>query len=115
MSKWIKKGDNVLVLTGNDKGRTGKVIKRMPTKVLIEGINLRKKHVKRTQQAQSAQIVDIEMPIHISNVSLCDPEGNKIKVKVKDTDNKKRDLVYLKKDKEVVLRTIRKEKGKVNG
>lgn len=68
----IKKSDNVIVLTGKDKGTKAKVLRVIPKKnlVLVEGVNLKKKHQKPTRSNEKGQIVDRAMPIHISNVSL---------------------------------------------
>lgn len=68
----IRKSDNVIVLTGKDKGKKAKVLRVFPKKnlVLVEGLNLKKKHQKPTKSNQKGQIVDRAMPMHISNVSL---------------------------------------------
>ncbi len=57
MAQWIKKGDKVLVMTGNDKGRTGAVLRRKGERIVIQGINIRKKHVKRQAQMQTPSII----------------------------------------------------------
>jgi large subunit ribosomal protein L24 len=74
----IRKNDNVMVIAGNDKGRTGKVLKVFPktSRLIIEGINLRKKHTKPTQRAPQGGIQEKEAPIHISNVMILDPKSN---------------------------------------
>ena len=66
----IKKGDTVKILTGDDKGKTGKVLKSFPAinKILIEGINTIKRHQRPTRQGQKGQIVERPMPVHVSNV-----------------------------------------------
>jgi large subunit ribosomal protein L24 len=66
----IKTGDNVIVLTGKDKGRTGKVTKAFPQRdqVLIDGLNVKKHHQRATRQGGKGQIVDKSYPIHVSNV-----------------------------------------------
>jgi len=66
----IKVGDEVLVIAGKDKGKNGKVIKtlRDSDKVVVEGINIVKKHVKPNNQNDKGGIFDIEAPIHVSNV-----------------------------------------------
>jgi large subunit ribosomal protein L24 len=79
MGKWIKKGDRVLVITGNDKGKSGEVLSRSEERVLVQGVNVRKKHLKPTQGTQAGRIIDMEVPVHVSNVCLCDKEGNKLK------------------------------------
>lgn len=66
----LKKGDVVFVIAGNDRGKEGKVRFIKNERVVVEGINVRKKHMKRTQENKKGQIIDMEMPIHISNVSL---------------------------------------------
>ena len=78
----IRKGDPVQVITGKDKGVTGKVLVVYPDtdKVLVEGVNRVKKHTKIGQSQRGAKtggIVTQEAPIHISNVMLVDPETNK--------------------------------------
>lgn len=85
MGKWIKKGDRVLVIAGNDKGKTGDVLSRSEERILVQGINMRKKHLKPTQQTQGkGRIIEMEIPIHISNVCLCDKEGKRVQEKVKN-------------------------------
>ena len=107
MSKWIKKGDWVLVIAGNEKGRTGNVLRRKGDKVVVQGMNIRKKHAKRRTQVQTPSIIEIEMPIHVSNLSLCDDEGKAIKAKAHRM-KKEKELFYMKDDKKVVLRTLKK-------
>lgn len=67
----IKKEDNVIVLAGKDKGKTGKVIKSLPKihKVIVAGINMMKKNQKPRKQGQKGQIVEVTMPIDVSNVA----------------------------------------------
>jgi large subunit ribosomal protein L24 len=67
----IKKGDNVIVIAGSNKGKKGKVLKAMPSenKVIVEGVNLRKKAHKSKQKGDPSQILEVSMPIHVSNVA----------------------------------------------
>ncbi len=67
----IKKGDKVVVITGTDKGKSGTVARAFPTedRVLVEGINMRKRHAKGRRGAKG-EIVEKPMPIHVSNVKL---------------------------------------------
>ncbi|MFV0515980.1 MAG: 50S ribosomal protein L24 [Aminipila sp.] len=69
----IKKGDTVLIITGKDKGKKGKVLKAMPKedRVIVEGINVQTKHQKQTRTAK-AEIKHVEGPIHVSNVMFYD-------------------------------------------
>jgi len=68
----IKKGDKVIVIAGKDKGKTGKIARAIPTesKVVIEGINVLKKHRKARRSGEKGQIVDVSMPMHVSNVAI---------------------------------------------
>jgi large subunit ribosomal protein L24 len=74
----IKKGDQVIVLTGKDKGQKGEVLKAMPKeqRVLVKGINLVKKH-RRPSATNPGGIDTIEASIHVSNVALIDPKSGK--------------------------------------
>ena len=87
----LKKGDEVIVLAGKDKGKTGKIVKMLPkqTKAIVSEINRVKKNQKPDNN-QPGGIIDKEMPIHISNLSFYDPELKKgIKIGYKINDNKK--------------------------
>ena len=67
----IKKGDNVIVIAGSSKGKSGKVIKAIPTlnKVIVEGINMVKKNIKANRKSEKGSIVSVAMPINVSNVA----------------------------------------------
>ncbi|NTV98822.1 MAG: 50S ribosomal protein L24 [Chlorobiaceae bacterium] len=66
----VKKNDNVLVISGNDKGKSGKILKVFPQKsrVIVEGVNIRKRHMRPTQSRPQGAIIEREFPIHASNV-----------------------------------------------
>jgi large subunit ribosomal protein L24 len=71
----IKKGDNVRVIAGKDKGKTGKVVRAFPRedRVIIDGVNVQKHHRKvKKGEAQGGGIVSVSAPIHVSNVALVD-------------------------------------------
>jgi len=94
----IRSEDTVLVTSGKDKGKTGKVLRTEPQRrrVFVEGLNIVKKHsrprsVKDTQRGDSGGILEQEGPIHVSNVMLVDPADNKAtRVGVRMTDDGKR-------------------------
>ena len=89
---FIKKGDKVVVITGKDKGKVGTVIEAQPKKdrVVVEGVNIIKKHVKNSQDAPQGGIVEKEAAIHVSNVMLQDPEiGKATRVRFEEKDGKK--------------------------
>ena len=74
----IKKGDDVIVLAGRERGKRGVVREVMPAKgkALVQDINISKRHMKPTGTARQAGIVDKEQPIHLSNLALVDPKTN---------------------------------------
>ena len=76
----VKKGDLVLITAGKDKGRTGKIMKALPKedKVLVEGINLKKKHVRPKRDGEKGQVVEIPAVLDISNVKLICPKCGKV-------------------------------------
>jgi large subunit ribosomal protein L24 len=71
MPRHVRKGDIVIVTAGNDRGATGEVLRVLPRKdrVVVQGVNVRVKHLKPTQENPQGGIIRREMPIHISNVS----------------------------------------------
>ena len=75
----IKKGDNILVIAGKDKGRTGKIMKSLPKnlKVLVEGINLKKKHVRPKREGEKGQVVEIPAALDVSNIKIICPKCGK--------------------------------------
>ena len=88
----VKKGDTVKVISGKDKGKTGVVLTALPKKdrVLVEGVNIIKKHTKPNQANPQGGIVSQEAAIHVSNVMLIDPKsGEPTRVGYKVEDGKK--------------------------
>ena len=87
----VKKGDQVVVLSGDDKGKTGEILKAMPKegKVVVAGVNLVKRHTKPSQTTPGG-IVTKEAPINVSNVALVDPKtGKATKIGYKEVDGRK--------------------------
>ncbi|MBM7646870.1 large subunit ribosomal protein L24 [Scopulibacillus daqui] len=74
----VKKGDKVQVISGKDKGKQGVILKAYPSKnrVVVEGVNIVKKHSKPTQMNPQGGIIEQEAPIHVSNVMPLDPKTN---------------------------------------
>ncbi|MCA9364208.1 50S ribosomal protein L24 [Candidatus Kaiserbacteria bacterium] len=70
----IKKGDNVVVIAGKDRGKTGTVVRAFPKKeqVLVDGVNVAHRHQKSRRRGQQGQIIEKAMPVHVSNVALKD-------------------------------------------
>ena len=88
----IKKGDQVIVLSGKDKGRTGTVTASMPKldKVIVGGVNVATKHRKASQANPQGGLERVEAPLHVSKVALQDPKtGKATRVRFEDRDGKK--------------------------
>ena len=75
----IKKGDNVIIISGSDKGKTGKVVASFPAdnKVVVEGVNLKKKHQRKSKENQKGQMVEKALPINVSKVMLIESSTGK--------------------------------------
>lgn len=106
-SKKIRKGDTVIAIAGNYRGQTGTVLSCAEDRVLVQGLNVRKKHVKATQANPRGGIIELEKPIHVSNLKVCVDE-KPVKLKVKETKAGERNLVYSVGDKQVVYRSLKK-------
>ncbi len=111
----IKKGDTVLILTGKDKGKQGAVSLALPqlNKVVVEGLNMVKKHVKPQGQVQQGGVIDKAMPIHVSNTMLiCSECGKPTRVahEHRKINDKERSVRVCKKCHKVIEdRAARKE------
>lgn len=93
----IKTGDNVIVISGKEKGKRGKITKVFHDidKVIVEGLNLKKKYQKNRDSKKENQVLDVEYPIHVSNVALVDEKSgkpSKIGIKVDEKGKKIRVL-----------------------
>lgn len=86
----VKVGDNVKVLTGKNKGATGRIIKTLKKqdKVVVEGVNIVKKHVKPNRMNEVGSIVEVEAPIHVSNVKVVEETKKEAKKTTKKSEKK---------------------------
>lgn len=99
----IKKGDKVQVIAGADKGKVGVVLRVLPktNRVVVEGVNIRKKHMCPSPKYENGGIIEFEAPIHVSNVAILDPKENvPTRVGYKFIDGKK--VRYAKKSGEII-------------
>jgi large subunit ribosomal protein L24 len=88
----IKKGDNVVVLSGKDKGKSGEVLRSFPkdAKVLVKGVNVATRHRKASQENPQGGLERIEAPMHVSKVAIADPkDGKATRVRFETKDGKK--------------------------
>lgn len=107
-SKKIRKGDVVVCISGNSRGQTGTVLSCSGTKVLVQGLNMRKKHVKPSEANKQGGIIELESPINISNLKLYVDNNKAVKLKVRSTKNGERQLVYNDSGHEVFYRSLKK-------
>lgn len=77
MTLKIKTGDTVKVIAGKDKGKTGKIVQAFPAlnRVVVEGVNICKRHIRTRKQGEKGQILEFSMPIHASNVQIVGEDG----------------------------------------
>ena len=98
----LKTGDKVVVIAGANKGKEGKITKVLDDKVVVEGVNVAKKHLKPKNNNGTGEIVEVERPIHRSNVMLVDPKTKKpTKVKI-DFDKNGKKIRISKKSNEKI-------------
>lgn len=87
----LKKGDNVIIITGKDKGKKGKITSVLvkENRVIVEGINMMKKHQRPRKSGEKGSKIDIAMPLHASNVMVLDPKTDKrTRIGKKEVNNK---------------------------
>lgn len=86
----IKKGDNVIILSGDDKGKTGKVIKAFPSlnKIVVDGVNTVKKHERARKEGQKGQVITVSMPFNASKAKNADVEAKPAKKSKKEASKK---------------------------
>jgi large subunit ribosomal protein L24 len=95
----IRKGDKVLVISGKDKGKKGKVARTLPRlgKIIVEGVNIQKKHVRSKKQGQKGQIVQVAAPLDISNLKvICNKCEKPTRVGYKITSGGKKNRICKK-------------------
>jgi len=87
----IRKGDQVVILSGKDKGKTGEVVRSMPkeSKVVVSGVNVHARHRKPTQLNPQGGIERKEAPLHVSKVAIATADGKPTRVRFEDRDGKK--------------------------
>ena len=103
----IKANDTVIVIAGKDKGKQGRVKQALPKadKVVVEGVNIVKKHQRPTQMNPQGGIIEVEAPIHVSNVQLVDPKtGEATRVGYQEKDGKR--VRVAKKSGEVIAEAV---------
>lgn len=109
-SKKIRNGDRVVAIAGNNRGLVGTVKSIQEDKVIVQGLNLRKKHLKKTQLVPQGRIIEIEKPIHVSNLKVYVEGDIAVKLKTRVNEEGDRELFYKQGDQELIYRTVKKPK-----
>jgi large subunit ribosomal protein L24 len=93
MARHVRKGDSVVVTAGNDRGKVGEILRVIPDedRIIVQGVNIRVRHLKPTQQNPKGGLLRKEMPIHISNVSpVVDGRGTRVRFEKREDGSKVR-------------------------
>lgn len=106
-SRKIRKDDKVVVIAGNSRGKTGTVLSVSGDRVLVQGVNMRKKHQKATRTTKG-EIIDIEMPVHISNLKVM-VNDKPVKLRTRTVEGK-RELYFKDGNESTVYRTLSSRK-----
>ena len=99
-----------MAIAGNEKGKTGVVLARRGDRVVVQGLNVRKKNVRRSQQSPQGGTIDKEMAIHVSNVMVCPEGGRPVRLKVRVNAEGERELFFRdsKSGSETAYRSLKK-------
>ena len=98
----LKTGDKVVVVSGSNKGKEGKITKILDSRVIVEGVNIVKKHLKPKNNGGTGEIVEVEAPIHASNVMLLDPKTKKpTRVKIERDEKGKKIRISKKSNQKI--------------
>lgn len=108
----LKKGDRVVAISGNDRGKSGTILKFKDDRAVVQGINMRKKHVKKSEQNPAGGIMSFEQPIHVSNLKLCVAEDKGVKLRTRVDQDGNRELYYKLEGQEVTYRSLKNSNGK---
>jgi len=107
VSKKIRKGDKVIAISGNYRGLSGTVLSCKGEKVIVQGLNVKKRHMKGRGE-KKGEIVQLEKPIHISNLRACNAEEQPVKLHVRTNKSGERELVYKQDSEDVLYRSLKK-------
>lgn len=107
-SKKIRKGDTVIAIAGNYKGMSGEVLSCIGNRVIVQGLNVRKRHMKPRKADTPGTIESIERPITISNLKPCNSSGKPVKLHTRTNADGERELYYIDGSKEVLYRAVKK-------
>jgi large subunit ribosomal protein L24 len=110
-TKKIRNGDKVMAISGNERGQVGSVLRVLGEKAVVQGLNVRKKHLKPNQANPKGSIVEFEKPIHISNLRVCTEDNQPIKLKIRINSQGQRELFYKLNGEEVLYRAVKTQKA----
>lgn len=106
--KKVRKGDKVVVISGNSRGQSGTVLSSDGHRVIVQGLNIRKRHMKG-QGDRKGSIISLEKPIHVSNVKVCTADSKPVKLKIRQNETGEKELFYVDGNSNAVLyRSLKK-------
>ena len=109
-NKRIRTGDRVVIVSGDDKGEVGNVLSRTEDHAIVQGVNVCKKHVKRSDTHPQGGTVSIERPVPVCKLRYAAENGKPVKLRAKVGDKGQRTLYYREGNQEVTVRAVRKSK-----
>lgn len=109
-AKHIREGSKVVAIAGNDRGRTGVVLSRDADRALVQGLNIKRKHVRRSQENPSGGVIDMEGPMHVSNLQLVTEDEKPVRCKVRVNEQGEKELYYKDGKKDVLFRAVKQGK-----
>jgi large subunit ribosomal protein L24 len=107
--KKIRKGDKVIAISGNNRGQSGVVLSVRGDKAIVQGLNVRKKNLKKSETHPQGAIIDLEKPIHLSNLQNCTADNAPIKLKVRVGQDGERELYYTIDGQSILYRSLKKQ------
>jgi large subunit ribosomal protein L24 len=108
----FKKGDRVVAIAGNERGKIGTILRCVGERVVIQGLNIRKKHVKKSEQNPAGGIMSFEHSMHVSNIKLCVAEDTGVKLRTRVDPSGNRELYYKLDGQEITHRSLKNSNGK---
>ncbi len=106
-NKRIRKGDKVIVRSGNDRGEVGTILSRDDDYAVVQGINVCKKHVKKSQMNPNGGVVSIERKVHVSKLQAVGKDDKPVKLRVSIDKNGERSIYYRDGNEQVTVRSVK--------
>ncbi|MDF2576838.1 MAG: rplX [Chlamydiales bacterium] len=110
MSKKIREGDLVMVLSGNEKGKTGVVKSCSEDTAIVQGLNMRTSYIKKNKDYPNGKLLRTEAPIRLCKLRTCNADGKPVKLHARFNDQGEKELYYMENGQAVFYRNVKKSK-----